>query len=427
MTDFLAIPPARRLSGTLRVPPSKSATNRALVAAALTGEPVEIVRPLESDDTAALRRCLSAMGARIEATPDGLRVSGPVSGARGRPVALDAADSGTAARFLAAVCAAVPGRFTLTGSARLRERPIGELVDALSGAGARIAFAGEAGFLPLTIEGGALASGEIAVDASRSSQFVSALLLAGVAVDGGLTVRAAGPVASAPYAGMTVETLRELGHVVGKSPGGALRACRGPRVAPRYEVPGDYSSAVPVLAAVAAAGGSVRLEGLRRPSVDADAGAIAVLEAMGLLVTGAPDVLTATADAGARRPVEVRAADFPDAVPSLAAVAALADGTSRFSGIGHLRLKESDRLAALEELIGSAGGRARAAGDTLEVFGPAVPGETVARLRTRRDHRMAMAGAVLALRLPGLLIEDPGCVAKSYPGFFKDLEALTVR
>lgn len=140
MSDYLAIPPARGLSGALRVPPSKSATNRALVAAALTGAPVEILRPLESNDTAALRRCLAAMGARIEATGEGLRVSGPVSGAPGGPVTLDVADSGTAARFLTAVCSAVPGRFLLTGSARLRERPIGELVDALSGGGAQIRY-----------------------------------------------------------------------------------------------------------------------------------------------------------------------------------------------------------------------------------------------------------------------------------------------
>jgi len=182
-----------------------------------------------------------------------------------------------------------------------------------------------------------------------------------------------------------------------------------------------------VLAAVAAAGGSVRLEGLRWPSQDADAGAIAVLETMGLSVTGSPGALSASAGGAVLHPVEARATDFPDAVPSLAAVAALADGTSRFSGVGHLRLKESDRLGALEELIGSAGGRARAVGDTLEVVGPARARETVARLRTHRDHRMAMAGAILALRLPGLLVEDPDCVAKSYPGFFRDLEGLRVR
>ncbi len=223
---------------------------------------------------------------------------------------------------------------------------------------------------------------------------------------------------------MTLEVLRELGHEATVAADGAIRVRRGSRVAGRFEIPGDYSSAVPLLAAVAAAGGEVRLEGLRWPSADADAGALGVLEAMGLSVSAAPGILTASARAAGLRPVEVRAADFPDAVPALAAVAALADGTSRFSGIGNLRLKESDRVAAIEELVASAGGRARSDGETLEISGPARPPRSVATLRTHRDHRMAMAGAVLAVRLPGLLIEDPGCVAKSYPGFFRDLERL---
>ncbi len=427
MTDYLAIPPVLSLAGTLRVPPSKSATNRALVLAALGASPVEVVRPLESDDIAALRRCLAAMGARMAPTADGWRVTGPVGGSRASVVALDVADSGTAARFLTAACAAVPGRFSLTGSARLCERPIGELVDALSRGGARIEYAVAEGRLPLEIEGGFLASGEAEVDASRSSQFFSALLLAAVAVEGGLTVRAAGPVASAPYVGMTLEALRELGHEARVSEDGGVRVRRGTAPAARYEVPGDYSSAVPILAALAVAGGNVLLEGLRWPSIDADAGALPVLEAMGLTLSASAGVLRASRPSGGLRPVEIVASGFPDAVPSLAAVAALADGTSRLSGIGHLRLKESDRLAALEELIVSAGGRARIAGDTLEVSGPAKAPRTAARLATRRDHRMAMSAAILSLRLPGLLVEDPACVAKSYPGFFRDLERLSVR
>jgi 3-phosphoshikimate 1-carboxyvinyltransferase len=426
MTDFLAIPPVRALAGSLRVPPSKSATNRALLAAALTEEPVEILRPLESDDTAALRRCLTAMGATFAATREGLSVRGPLSGARECPTVLDAADSGTAARFLTAAAAAVPGRVTLTGSARLCERPIGELVEALRRAGAKIEYLEREGFPPLTIEGGGLSSCELSVDASRSSQFLSALMLSALAVDGGLCVRASGEVASAPYVGMTMETLRELGHEVSEE-AGALRIRRGHRVAARFEVPGDYSSAVPMLAAVAAVGGDVRLTGLRFPSADADAGALPVLEAMGLTVAGSPAGLAASARAGALRAVATRATDFPDAVPVLAAAAALAEGSSRFEGIGHLRLKESDRIAALSELIGAAGGQAAAEGDALVVSGPARPQERPIRLPTRRDHRIAMAGAILALRLPGLLIEDPASVAKSYPEFFRDLEGLCRR
>ncbi len=426
MSDFLAFPPVRSLSGTLRVPPSKSATNRALLLAALTAAPVEIARPLESDDTAALRRCLEAMGALIVPTPEGLRVSGPLRGAAGREVVLDAADSGTAARFLAAAAAAVAGRFVLGGSPRLCERPVGELVEALRASGARIEYRARQGCLPLAIEGGTLRSGEVVVDAARSSQFLSALLLAAVAVEGGLRVRPAGRIASGPYVATTLEVLREFGHSVEVGADFVVR--RGGTLAGRYETPGDYSSAVPLVAAVGAAGGGVTLEGLRWPSADADAGALPVLEQMGVRIVHGPGRLTVSAQPEALRAVSAGAADFPDAVPALAALAALAPGQTVFSGVGHLRLKESDRLAALAELVGAVGARARASEDAIVIEGPATGrAGGVTRLPTFRDHRIAMAAGVLAVCLPGLLIEDPGCVAKSYPAFFRDLETLSVR
>lgn len=426
MSDYLAFPPVRSLSGVVRVPPSKSATNRALLLAALTEAPVEIARPLESDDTAALRRCLEVMGASIVATPAGLRVHGPLRGARDRVVELDAADSGTAARLLAAAAAATPGRFVLNGSPRLCERPMGELVEALRSAGARIEYRAREGCLPLAIDGGTLESGEVVVDAARSSQFLSALLLAAVAVDGGLRVRASGKIVSGPYVATTLDVLRDFGHSV--ESGSEFVVRRGATVAGRYETPGDYSSAVPLAAAVGIAGGEVTLQGLRWPSADADAGALPVLERMGVRFVRGPGGVTASAERGRSQAVSVVAADFPDAVPALAALAALSPGETVFSGVGHLRLKESDRLAALAELVASVGAKAAVSEDALAIVGPAASGAgALMRLSTFRDHRIAMAAGLLALRLPGLLIEDPGCVAKSYPAFFRDLEALAVR
>ncbi|MEX1244358.1 MAG: 3-phosphoshikimate 1-carboxyvinyltransferase [Thermoanaerobaculia bacterium] len=423
MSHYLVFPPASSIRGSLRVPSSKSATNRALVLAALTEAPVEIVRPLESDDTAALRRCLTAMGASIEAVGDGLRVSGPLGVDARSPITLDAGDSGTAARFLTAVCAATPGRFLLTGSERLCERPIGALVTGLAAAGAQIAYAGPDGRLPLRIEGG-LRSGLLQVDASQSSQFLSAILLAAVAVEGGLAVQAAGTVASAPYVGMTLDTLRAFGHEVVE--GDALRVRRGAKVAARYEVPGDYSSAVALLAAVGAAGGSLELKGLRWPSLDPDAGALPVLERMGIRIAGSSSTVAADAPGDALAPVSVEATHFPDSVPALAALAALARGESRFLGIGHLRLKESDRIAALAEILRAAGAAATAGPDTLTVIGPA-RARGLARIPTHRDHRMAMAAALLCLRVPELMIENPSCVSKSYPAFFRDLDGVCLR
>jgi 3-phosphoshikimate 1-carboxyvinyltransferase len=366
------------------------------------------------------------MGASIARSAGGLRVSGPLRGPSGAEVRLDAGDSGTAARFLTAAAAATRGRFLLGGSPRLCERPIGELVTALRAAGARIEYRGREGCLPVAIEGGALHSGaEMVVDASRSSQFLSALLLAGVAAEGGVRVRAAGRVASGPYVATTLEVLRDFGHTVEAGPSFLVR--RGARVAERYETPGDYSAAVPLVAAVGAACGEVTLGGLRWPSPDADAGALPVLAKMGVSIAPGPDGLTASA-AGRPVPASAVATEFPDAVPSLAALALLASGESVFSGVGHLRLKESDRLASVAALASAVGARAVVSEDSLSITGPATPppGGTV-RLPTFRDHRIAMAAGILALALPGVLIEDPDCVAKSYPRFFQDLDGLAVR
>jgi 3-phosphoshikimate 1-carboxyvinyltransferase len=425
MTDFLALPPASRVGGSVAAPPSKSATNRALLLAALGDSPVELLHPLASDDIAVLRGALLAMGAEISETAAGLLVRGPLGVPGEEWVRLDAGDSGTAARFLAAAAAVSRGRFRLTGSPRLCERPMGELVRALRAAGARIDFEGKEGHLPLAIRGATLRAGTIEVDASRSSQFLSALLLVSAAVEGGLTVRPVGPVASAPYVRLTLETLREFGHQTEEGP--SIRVRRG-RISPRrYEAPGDYSSALPLLASAGAAGGTVTVTGLRSPSPEADALALPVLETMGIAIASGPGAVTARASRNRLAPVEVAGTEFPDAIPTLAALAALARGRSRFSGIGHLRWKESDRLAALASLLSRVGARADAVGEELTVEGPAVPPPGAVTLPTFRDHRMVMAASLLCLALPRLLIENPSAVAKSYPRFLQDLEGIVVR
>jgi 3-phosphoshikimate 1-carboxyvinyltransferase len=192
-------------------------------------------------------------------------------------------------------------------------------------------------------------------------------------------------------------------------------------------MPGDYSSAIPLLAAVGSVGGRVELAGLRWPSDDADARALPALKTMGIRLRAASSGIVAEAAREDLRPIAVEATEFPDAVPALAALAALAPGESRFLGVAHLRLKESDRIAALAALVTAAGARAVAAGDSLTVIGPARREGSIVRLPTFADHRMAMAAALLALRLPGVLIENPACVSKSYPGFFRDLESIAVR
>lgn len=423
MSDYLAFPPARGVRGRVRVPSSKSATNRALVLAALSERSVDVVGALESEDTAALARCLVEMGASIERRGAALTIHGPLGRSLESEILLDAGDSGTAARFLTAIAAAVPGRYRVTGSERLRERPIEELVRALRSLGAEIEPSGVETRLPLAVRGATLRSGRVSVDASRSSQFVSALLLAGATLPEGIEISVTGRIASAPYVRSTVEVLRAFGQEASEEP---LRARRGSRSVDRYDVPGDFSSALPLLACAAIAGGRTIVAGVHWPAEDADALAIPVLAEMGLAIESAGGEIRASG--GGVRPVRVAATDFPDAVPTLAAVAAHAGGVSRFDGIAHLRHKESDRIESLARLLEAAGARARADADALVVEGPLRPSAVGARvLPTARDHRIAMAAALLALRLPGCLIENPGCVSKSYPAFFRDLDGLCVR
>jgi 3-phosphoshikimate 1-carboxyvinyltransferase len=423
--DFLAIPPVKEVRGEVEAPPSKSATNRALVLAALSETPVELVRPLVSEDTLALRRCLVAMGASIEEFAGGLRVRGLLRGPAHGEAVLDAGESGTAARLLVALAAVTPGRFLVTGSPRLQERPMRELVEALSPSGARIESRGAPGFLPLAVEGRSAQGGSLRVDASRSSQFLSALLLSGAATSGGWDVEVAGKIASAPYVRLTIEALRAFGHRVDEGP--RFHIERGDCGVERYEISGDYSSAMPLFAAAGAAGGSVTVLGLSWPAADADARALPVLESMGLSVAVSAGRISA-GGSGPLRAVRVQASDFPDAVPALAALAGLAEGESRFEGIAHLRWKESDRVDALARLLTEAGGIARAEENALIISGPIAPSNGRARrLPTFNDHRIAMAGALLSLAVPDLLIENPGCVAKSYPAFFQDLERIVRR
>jgi 3-phosphoshikimate 1-carboxyvinyltransferase len=426
MRDYLAFPPVRGVRGAVSVPPSKSATNRALVLAALSSEPVELVRPLDSEDTRALAACLEAMGATVAASQRGISVGGPLGRRAGAEVFLDAGASGTAARFLAALAAAVPGRYRLTGGPRLSERPMAELVAALRSRGASIE-ASTGDFLPLVIEGGTLRPGLVEVDASRSSQFVSALLLAGAAVDGGLSVRAKGTTVSAPYVETTIETLAAFGHDARRDAGGGITVSRGHGGPLSYAVPGDWSSALPFLAAAGIAGGEVELTGLSWPSGDADARAVAVVEAMGVSTGFARSAFRAGGPTGPLRPVSVSAREFPDAVPALAALAAHAAGESRFRDVAHLANKESDRLQALARILEAAGASARAGEDELVVIGPRRALPQAPRLPTFDDHRMAMAAALFCLRSPGGLIENPRCVAKSYPAFFGDLETILLR
>jgi 3-phosphoshikimate 1-carboxyvinyltransferase len=412
-----AVPARGPFTGSVAAPPSKSHTNRALILAALSEQPVEIVRPLACDDLDAMVGCLSAAGVRIDRAGDGLVVS--PGAPPGGEATLDVRESGTACRFLTAFAAATPGlRAFLTGSDRLRERPVGPLVDALRILGAEIDYLGRPGFPPLSIRGRRLRGGPIEVDASASSQFASALLLVAPRLADGIALTLAGPAVSRAYLDTTRETLEAAG-IRSSGGSGTFTVPAGQAVtAGRLAIPGDYSSAASLAAAVAVAGGGRTIENLPWPSSQADAAALDVLEAMGVAVERSSGAITVSGRA--RRAVAVDAADFPDAVPVLCAAAAGVDGETVITGIEHLRLKESDRIAAIEDLLRAAGARAQFESGVLRVAGPRGPSLVPAFLPTRSDHRIVMAAALLALSSGGF-VEAPRAVEKSYPGFFRDL------
>lgn len=415
---YAAIAPVPGFSRTIAVPASKSHTNRALILAALAPGEFFIRGLLDCGDADALIASLRAAGARLEKGPGGCRVV-PAGSAPREEIVFDVRDSGTAFRFLTAFAATRGGlRATLTGSERLCRRPIGPLVEALRRLGACIEYRGHEGFAPLRIVGRELAGGTIEIEATESSQFASALLLAAPRFPEGITVQLLGEPVSRAYLSTTVETLRAVGIGVSEK-GNEFSIGPGAKISrPEYSVPGDYSSAVSLAAAAAVAGGELTLTNLLWPSEQADARAISVLEAMGASVEPIPEGLRIRGRAS--HPLTVVATDFPDAVPVLCAVAARLGGDSSFAGVAHLRFKESDRIAAIRDMLGAAGVEAGEQDGTLRVHGQGSVRAGLPVFPTHGDHRMVMAGTVLALSSGGL-VENPGAVSKSYPRFFDDL------
>lgn len=409
--------PAGRLEGTLRVPGSKSYTNRALVAASLATGRSELVAPLDSDDTRVLADALRRLGAGISCTADRWVVEGPLAGGGADEVVIDVGPAGTPARFLLALLSALPGRFVLDGSRRMRERPMGPLVEALRSRGARIAPVAREGFLPLRIEGGALSAGEVAVRADVSSQFVSALLLVSPVVPGGLSVRAEGRAVSGAYVDLTRRVLLAF------APEGVYRPAR-------FVVPGDDSAACFPIAGAVVSGGRVRLEGLDPASPQPDALFRRWAEEAGgrLAWEGQGEGTVLVAAGGGVRAVSVDVDPAPDAALPLAVLLAFSGGRSRLTGVARLREKESDRLGAMLDLLSRSGAAATVEGPegapSVVIDGPAGRPRRAA-FAAADDHRVAMAAAVLALGLPdGCELDDSRVVSKSYPRFWNDWAGL---
>jgi len=427
VTASLRVVPGE-IAGRVSAPGAKSVANRALVLAALASGESRLDGVPDADDTDLLLGALERAGVEIGREGGGVvRVSPRAPVASGAEIAIDAGAGGTTARFLLPFLAARPGRWRLDGTERLRARPIGPLVEALASIGARITPAGHDARLPLAIEGGHLVSGRVEVDASVSSQFLSALMLIGATLPGGLEVGLVGELASPSYVELTLATLAAWGVGVTRTADGFVVSHR-PIAGRRATLERDWSGATYLLAAGVLGGGPVAVTGLDPESVQGDRVIVDWLRGMGGSIEWREGTVVASTGRSLAA-IEIDASSAPDAVPTFAVVAAFAAGRSVVRGAANLRVKESDRIAALVDGIRLLGGRAEETADGLVVDGdPSLRGATAPiAIPTRDDHRLAMAFALAGLVRGGVSIDDPGCVAKSFPAYWETLEALGAR
>ncbi len=413
--------PSGPVDARLAAPPSKSVTNRALVCAALAEGTSELRSPLDSDDSQAMRAAVAAFGAEVSVAAGAWQIHGTGGRLRrpGRPV--DARLSGTTMRFVTALATLAPGPATITGRPGLLARPVGPLVTALGTLGGELRDTG--GFPPVVAAGGGLAGGQVVVPSAASSQFATAVLLVAPYARAAVRVRAAG-VGAPAYLELTVQTLAGWGARVQRLAADTWQVAAGcPYRARTLTVEYDASAAAHLLALAVASGGRVTVTNARAGSRQPDARIGQALAAFGAALRRDGDELTVTGPP-ALAPVDLDLAAMPDQVTTLAALAALARGRSRLRGVAVTRGHESDRLAALAAELTKVGAEVVQRPDGLVITGTRRP--RPARLATHGDHRLAMAFAALGLAVPGLVVEDPGCVAKTYPGFWADLAAAGV-
>lgn len=408
---------AQPVEATVPLPGSKSLTNRYLVIAALADEPSRLRSPLRSRDTLLMAAALAGLGVRLTdvagVSPfgaDWLVTPGELHG----PASIDCGLAGTVMRFLPPVAALADGEVRFDGHPRARERPMAPVLAALRDLGVRVEDAGT-GRLPFSVHGsGQVRGGTVRIDASASSQFVSALLLVGARFDEGVTVEHVGPqIPSEPHVVMTVEALRDVGVVVDDADHEVWRVEPGPVGALDVLVEPDLSNAAPFLAAAVATGGRVCVPGWPQYTTQAGDRLRDLLDQMGADVSLDRDGLT-VGGTGELYGLDADLHAAGELTPVVAALAALADSPSHLRGIAHLRGHETDRLAALARELNSLGCDVTETDDGLVIRPRRLHGGLFA---TYDDHRLATAAAVLGLRVPGVLVENVGTTAKTLPGF----------
>jgi 3-phosphoshikimate 1-carboxyvinyltransferase len=432
LPEELLLPPlGGPVEARVAVPGSKSITNRALLLAALADGEVLLTGALEADDPHYMRESLERLGfqVRLEKSDERgqtLRIVGRGGRIPAAQAELFTGNAGTAMRFLAAAVCLGRGRYRLDGGPRMRQRPISDLIQGLRALGVDAKCDLDNDCPPVTIRSEGLPGGRMEVDGTRSSQYLSAALLAAPCAREPLTVAVRGEFVSRPYVELTLRMMSDFGVATEREGERVFKPGRGPYRARSYAIEGDATAASYFLAVPAILGGRLAVTNLRADSPQGDVAFASLLEQMGCRVRRGflKDGFGIEVARDPGEPLRQLRADlnsFPDLAQTLAAVALFASGPSRLSNLANLRIKETDRLHALAAELTRLGAQVLEGPDFLEIA-PGPPRETV--VETYDDHRMAMALALVALARPGIVLKNPACVAKTYPRFFEDLERL---
>lgn len=423
--DTLTINPATGpLSATVTVPGSKSITNRALLIAALADGESVLSGALDSDDTRYMAEAVRALG--LSVTHDAEAATFTVSGGGGtfpnREADLFVGNSGTSMRFLVAALALGHGRYRIDGVPRMRQRPIDPLLNALGNLGVAVRAEDDNGCPPVIVEADGLPGGPVTMAGDKSSQYFSALLMAAPYAQRDVVITVEGELVSKPYMTLTAAVMRDFGvrTEIDDRHWRTFVIPSGQRYTGRhYPVEPDASNASYFFAAAAVTGGTVRIPGLGRRSTQGDLDFVRVLEAMGCSVTIADDYTEVSGPpVGELRGVDLDLNAISDTAQTLAAIAPFADGPTTIRGVGHMRLKETDRVTALATELRKLGQVVEERPDGLRIEPRRITPATIA---TYDDHRMAMSFAITGLAASGVTIADPGCVSKTFPDFFDRL------
>lgn len=409
------------VSGSIRPPGSKSLTNRALITAALADGTTQLSGVLTSDDTRVMVESLNRLGISVE--HDAAAKTMTVAGCGGTPPASDAdlwlENSGTSIRFLTALAALGHGHIRLDGNARMRQRPIAHLIDALRGLNVDATCELETSCPPVVINSVGVSGGRTQIAGNLSSQYLSALLMMAPCAAGPIDIEVTGELVSLPYIDMTMGVMAQFGATVGTPEPSVFQIQPQQYKATHYDIEPDASAASYFFALAAITGGEVTVEGLSNYALQGDVGFVEALQKMGCTVRHSDNSITVTG--GELTGIDIDMNAISDTAQTLAVVALFANGPTRIRNVAHMRHKETDRVSALVTEIRRLGVTAEEHDDGLTI----TPGEiTPATIATYDDHRMAMSFALAGLKVDGIQIADPGCTAKTYPEFFTDLERL---